>query len=134
MVRWGLGAGVLALFLLAPPLLAANISGTWQVSYWYGVTVQSFTLELTQDGAQVSGTGIAHLNDGRDTVLVEVSGATVARRDFRLRIVDSTGSVFRAHEFIGGWFRDRMSGTTEGDLGSRVFRGKRLHHGVEGRE
>jgi hypothetical protein len=123
----------LALFLLASPLVAANISGTWEISYWYGVSVQTFTLELTQDGAQVSGTGTACLSDGRDTVLVEVSGETVARRDFRLRIVDSTGSVFGVHEFIGGWFRDRMSGTTEGDLGSRVFRGTRQPEGTSGR-
>jgi hypothetical protein len=125
MVRWGLGALAVLSLALARPLLAADISGRWEASDWYGASVQSFTLGLTQDGAQVSGTGVAYLGSERDTVFLDVAGTRVWGRDFRLTVVDIAGTAFDTHHFIGGCFRDEMSGRTEGDLGARIFTGRR---------
>ena len=126
MAVWlGLGLGVFGVLLLTRPIWAADISGTWEVSYWYGDSVQSFTLEITQDGSRISGAGVARLHSGRDTVSVSVTGETFAGRDFRLRVVAISGTEVRAQDFVGGWFQDQMSGRTEGDLGTRMFRGTR---------
>lgn len=52
-LRWVLGVAAVLAFLVARPLLAAEISGTWEISYQIAQGRQTITLELVQKGSRV---------------------------------------------------------------------------------
>ncbi len=124
-VRWMLGVGAVLALLVARPLLAADISGTWEISYQMAQGRQTITLELVQEGSRVSGSGTMRADSMGDAVRVEVRSGTAGNNDFRLLLAEEGGSAPRLQEFIGDWYRDEMSGRTDGAFGSRMFTGAR---------
>ncbi len=123
-LRWMLGVGAVLAFLVARPLLAADISGTWEISYQISQGSQTITLELVQEGSRVTGSGTMRATMG-DAVRVEVRSGTAGSGAFRFLLVEEDGSASGPQEFIGDWFRDEMSGRTDGAFGSRMFTGAR---------
>ena len=125
-LRWMLGVGAVLALLVARPLLAADISGTWEISYQIAQgQAQTITLELVQEGSRVSGSGTMRADSMGDAVRVEVRSGTVGSADFRFLLVEEGGSASLPQEFIGGWYRDEMSGRTDGAFGTRMFTGAR---------
>ena len=124
-LRWMLGVGAVLALLVARPLLAADISGTWEISYQMAQGRQTITLELVQEGSRVSGSGTMRADSMGDAVRVEVRSGTAGSGDFRFLLVEAGGSASRPQEFIGDWYRDEMSGRTDGAFGSRMFTGTR---------
>jgi len=120
-----LGAGLVLALLVVRPLLAADLTGTWDISCWIGQDHQTITLELAQDGRSVSGAGTVWFDDSRDSVLVEVRSGTVHGVDFRLSVARVGGAALPPQEFFGSWYRNEMSGRTDGAFGRRVFSGSR---------
>ena len=124
-LRWVLGAGSVLVFLVTRPLLAADISGTWEISSQMARGRQTIVLELVQDGSRVSGTGTMRIDGGGEAVRVEVRSGTARGGDFRFLLVEDGGPVSRPQEFVGNWYKDEMSGRTDGAFGSRMFAGAR---------
>ncbi len=125
-LRWMLGVAAVLAFLVARPLLAADISGTWEISYQMGQGRQTIiTVELVQEGSRLSGSGTMRAERVGDAVRVEVRSGTAGNNDVRFLLVGEGGSAARPQEFVGDWYRDEMSGLTEGAFGSRMFTGAR---------
>ena len=124
-LRWILGVGAVLAFLVVRPLLAADISGTWEISSQMPGGRQTITLEIVQDGSRVTGTGTMRIDGIGDAVRMEVRSGTAGGGDFRFLLVEQDGSTSRPQEFIGNWYRDEMSGRTDGAFGSRMFTGAR---------
>ena len=122
-LRWILGGCVLVTFFAARPLLAGDISGTWDLNCRIGEDRQIITLELVQDGSQVSGMGTLRVDDTGNGVRVAVRAGTVHNWDFHFFLVEQGGSGGRPQEFSGSWYEDEMSGITYGAFGSRIFKG-----------
>ena len=128
-VRWMLGVGAVLALLMARPLLAADISGTWEISYQMAQGRQTITLELVQAGSRVSGSGTMRADSMGDAVRVEVRSGTAGNNDVRFLLVEEGGSAPRPQEFIGDWYRDEMSGRTDGAFGTGMFTGVRQRMG-----
>ena len=93
-LRWMLGVGAILALLVARPLLAADISGTWEISYQIGQgQAQTITLELVQKGSRVSGSGTMRADSIGDAIRVEVRSGTAGSRDFSFRLVEEGGSA-----------------------------------------
>ena len=112
-------------FLLARPLLAADLSGTWDITCRIGSDRQIITLELVHRGSTVSGVGTVRRESTQNPVQVEVRSGIADGVDFRFFLVEASGSLSRPQLFFGSWYRDEMSGLTEGVFGSRIYRGDR---------
>lgn len=126
-IRWWLGlSGAAALvFFLGHPLLAADLSGTWDITCRVGPDRQIITLELVHEGSTVSGVGTVRWESTQNPVQVEVHSGTADGVDFRFFLLDASGPTSPPQVFFGNWYRDEMSGLTEGDFGSRIYRGNR---------
>ncbi len=128
-LRWMLGVAAVLAFLVARPLLAADISGTWEISYQMAQGRQTITLELVHEGSRVSGSGTMRADSMGDALRVEVRSGTAGNSDFSFLLVEEGGSAYRPQEFIGAWYRDEMSGETEGAFGTGMFTGVRERMG-----
>ena len=125
-LQWILGAcAPLVTFIAVRPLLAADISGTWDLSCRIGPEQQTITLELVQDGSQVSGFGILRTDDMGSPVRVAVRSGTAQAGDFLLFLVEAGRSGGHPQEVRGRWYRDEMDGQTNGAFGARMFIGVR---------
>ena len=127
--RWILVAYAFLFLLVARPLFAADLSGTWEIAYRTEQGRQTITLEIVHGGSRVSGRGIMRGDSGASVVQVEVRTGTARDGDFRFLVVAEGGSGFRGQEFSGNWFRDEMSGQTDGVFGSWIFTGTRYRLG-----
>lgn len=125
--RWGWALGITAclVVVLVRPLLAADISGTWEISCWIGQDRQVITLELIQDGRDLSGEGILRRGAAGDSARVFVRSGTVSWGDFQFMIAEGLGPAARLQGFEGDWFGNEMSGLAKGEYGSRIFHGVR---------
>jgi len=124
-LHWVFGACALVTFFAARPLLAADISGTWDLSCRIGEDRQTITLELVQDGSQVSGMGTLRVGDMGRAVRVAVQAGIAHAGDFHFFLVEEGRSEGHPQKFSGSWYRDEMSGQTNGVFGARMFRGAR---------
>jgi len=123
--RWVLGAATLVALAVACPLLAADVSGNWDVGYWTGQTRQTIVLELVQDGSRLSGTGTLRVAGTDSMIHATVQGIASRSGDFHFLLVDAGGLRLRSQEFVGSWYRHEMSGLTSGSFGEAVFSGVR---------
>jgi hypothetical protein len=122
---WALTIGAALAFVIVRPLLAADLTGTWQIVSWANGDRQVVRLDLAQAGRSVSGRGLMWMERAGDTVPVEVRSAAVRPPDFQLTIVPSGGRASSPQVFIGAWYRDEMSGRVEGGPVRRMFEGDR---------
>jgi len=123
--KWMMGAGVLLSLLVARPLFAADLSGTWEIAYWVGEDRQSVTLEIVQEGSVVLGGGTMRGGSLGSVAEVEVQLGTAGGGAFHFVLVEEGGVASRGQEFTGKWYRDEMSGQTDGAFGARMFTGTR---------
>ena len=123
--RWLVVAGTVLAFALARPLLAADLSGTWEVSFRSGLSSQTIRLELVQRGSTVSGMGTLRSSDTDGAIQVQVRSGTASRGAFHIVLTETGGVASRGQDFVGKWYRDEMSGRTDGMLGTHVFTGVR---------
>jgi hypothetical protein len=123
-LRWLLGVFAVAAFFAARPLLAADISGSWDLSCQIGEERQGLRLELVMKGSEVTGTGTLRVdrNGTGEPVLVRAAG-TVKGWDFKVSVEGRPGG--RPQEFRGSWYKNEMSGISSGEFGSRLFTGSR---------
>jgi hypothetical protein len=123
--RWQLVfAAIIAAFLIARPTLAADFSGTWTVSYIVGEESQTVLLDVVQERSTLSGVGSLRLGIG-DPVAVQIRQGWASSRSFRFELVATNGPQGPAQSFFGDWYKNELSGRTDGMFGSRVFRGTR---------
>jgi hypothetical protein len=127
--RWILLAYAFLFLLVARPVFAADLSGTWEITYRTEQGRQTITLEIVHGGSRVSGSGIMRGDSGAAVVQVEVQTGTARDGDFRFLLVGQGESGFRGQEFTGNWFRNEMSGQTDGVFGSWIFTGTRYRLG-----
>ena len=113
-LRWILGACALVTFIAVRPLLAADISGTWDLSCRIGPEQQTITLELVQDGSQVSGFGILRTDDMGSPVRVAVRSGTAPAGDFLLFLVEAGRSGVTAKSSGGDGIEVRWAGRPMG--------------------
>lgn len=114
--------GLIAGFLLARPLLAADLTGTWEISYQVGQDAETVLLSVDHDGSTLTGEGTLRLGAG-DAMPVVVRAGSIRRGDFRFQLTGARGATLRA--LWGAWHEDEMSGRTDGTFGSRMFVGVR---------
>jgi hypothetical protein len=122
---WMLSAGILVTLVIVHPLLAADITGTWEVSYRVGQSQQVLIVELVQEGSGVSGIGTIQTANEENAVRVVVRSGAARAGDFRFLLTEDGGSESRSQEFVGDWYGDEMSGLTSGMLGTGMFAGTR---------
>ena len=127
--KWIFVVGAILSLLVARPLLAADLSGTWELAYWTDQDRQTITLEIVQEGPKVLGSGTVRGDSLGGVVQVEVRSGTAVGGDFHFVLVSEGMSVSRGQEFSGSWYRDEMSGQTNGAFGSRMFTGIRRQMG-----
>lgn len=118
-------AAVLVAFLIARPLFAADLTGTWDLSYYVGLERQVITLSIEHDGGALSGEGILSPGGTSEWHHVELREGTVSGRDFRFILVRTDTDGVPSQSFSASWYHDEMSGRTDGAFGSRVFTGAR---------
>ncbi|MHB1195080.1 MAG: hypothetical protein ACYC6F_18815 [Longimicrobiales bacterium] len=124
-LRWVLGASALVALAVACPLLAADVSGNWDIVYWTEQGRQPIALELVQKGSQLSGVGSLR-TAGTDIVIrAEVQGGANRSGDFHFLLVEEGGSASRSQQFFGSSYKDEMSGRTSGPFGDAIFAGVR---------
>ena len=128
-MTWILVAGAVLSILVARPLFAADLSGTWEIVYRIEQDRHTLTLEIVQEGSRVLGGGSMRGESAGGVVQVEVRSGTARGSDFRFVLVAEGGSTSRGQEFSGSWYRDEMSGQTNGAFGSRMFTGTRRRLG-----
>ena len=124
-MRWILGASAVVALAVACPLLAADVSGSWDVAYWTEQGRQAFAMELVQEGRHLTGRGTLRAA-GKDIVIhATVQGRAGRSGDFHFIFVEEGGSASRSQEFFGSWYKDEMSGLTSGPFGDAIFAGVR---------
>jgi len=123
--RWALTAATLMALAVACPLLAADVSGSWDISYWTAHTRQTIVLELVQDGSRLSGTATLRVADTDSMIDATVQGTASRSGDFHFLLVDADRLQSRSQEFVGSWYRNEMSGLTSGSFGEAIFAGVR---------
>jgi hypothetical protein len=126
--KWGLAVGAVLAVAIARPLLAADLTGTWDISSRVGHDRQTITLEVVHDGATVTGAGVMRMDGAAAAARVAIRSAIVGRpdgSDFRIVLVQIDSAGARPQELIGAWYRHEMSGRVEGAYGSRMFWGVR---------
>jgi hypothetical protein len=112
-------------FLVSRPLLAEEISGTWEIAVRVGEEVEIYHLELVREWFSLSGAGTMQMGAGAP-VRVQVVTGTVHQRDFRFLLVEVGGVPSGRRELFGAWHMDEMSGLAIGPFGDRRFSGTRL--------
>ena len=124
-VRWILGGLALAMFFSVRPILAADLSGTWDLTCRLGDDRQIISLELIHDGSRLAGSGTIRMENTGAGVPVELRVGRVRGRDFSFSLLEIGRPGARPQYFDGSWFRNEMSGLSTGAFGARVFRGDR---------
>lgn len=123
--KWMMGAGVILALFVARPLFAADLSGTWEIAYWVGEDRQFVTLEVVHEGSVVLGGGTMRGGSPGSVAEVEVRSGTAGGGAFHFVLVEEGGVASHGQEFTGKWYRDEMSGQTDGAFGARMFSGAR---------
>lgn len=121
-LTWGIAAGIGLALLASRPLLAADLSGVWTVTYRLDAeTVETMTLDLVHDGRWTPGPdvvrGVGRSSRGR----VEVRQGVARGTDVRLTLVDAGARDRFPTVLTGAWHRDEMGGRVDGWFGSRMF-------------
>lgn len=126
-LRWGLVGGVVLTLAVARPLLGADLSGTWRITYWVDQeNRETVTLEITHERGLLPGTGSIRGAGESQMSRVEIRSGVVTGHDFRFTLVEPGGVAARPTVLVGSWYRDEMSGQAEGTFGKRMFGGSRL--------
>jgi len=125
--RWPLVivAVIIAAFLLARPSLAADFSGTWAISYRVGQDTQTILLDIVQERSALSAVGSFRVGAVGDPVPVEIRQGWAGARMFRFQLAALNDPESPLQSFFGDWYKNEMSGRTDGRFGSRMFVGVR---------
>ncbi len=123
--RAGIGAaGVLVVAVFSRPVLAADMSGQWELSCQVENGHQPLVLDVVQSRGDVSGSLSVVTAAGR-SVRTAVDGRATRDGHFRLGAMDPASQPRRAAELTGRWYLDHVSGELKGAFGSCVFEGDR---------
>lgn len=125
---WLFAAGILVALVLSRPVLAADVSGQWEVTCQLLQGPQPFALDVVQAGGSVSGTAVFQ-TPGGEVATAAILGTATRGGDFRLGVVDRSRQPPGTAVLTGTVFRDHVSGELEGALGGCVFHGDRVHEG-----
>ncbi len=125
-LAWFVGVGVMVTLFIARPLLAADLSGRWEISSRYRDVRQTVTLDLVQHGSSVTGSGMMTFSTSDDVIPVVVRSGTARTGNFRITLSEASAAGRPPQEYSGDWYRDEMSGKTTGGFGVGMFSGVRL--------
>lgn len=129
-----LGVAAIATTLAAAPLAAQDLTGTWAISSQTRRGTQTMTLELSQSGADLSGTVTLTMGGGRrgggggggGAQTIEITDGSVDGDGFSFTMTLSFNGNSMSQDFSGTFEDDAMEGMIEGGRGGgREFTGTR---------
>lgn len=129
-----LAGGMLLAALVASPILAQDMSGSWEITSETPRGSQTMTLVVEQSGSELTGTltmtrmgGPPGGGGGGGPMEVEISDGTVSGGDFSFSVIMGRGDRTFTQEFSGQFEGDEMSGMLAGGPrgGERSFTGVR---------
>jgi hypothetical protein len=124
--RWQLVlVAIVAALVLARPSLAADFSGTWAISYRLDGETETVLLDIVQERSTVSGVGSFRVGTIGDPIAVEIRQGRANSRRFRFQLARINGPEGPAQTFFGEWYKNELSGRTDGTFGSRMIVGVR---------
>lgn len=119
---------------LSSPVAAQDMTGTWEITSEGRRGAQTMTLELVQDGSELTGTITMRMGGrrggggggGGGMREIEITDGEIDGASFSFTMaIDMGGNSFSQH-FSGTMDGDEISGTIEGGRGGgRPFTGKR---------
>lgn len=121
---WIAVAGILLVAVFSRPVLAADMSGVWELSCQVEEGPQTIHLDVVQGRGWVSGT-VSLISAAGPAVEAGVDGSATRDGRFRLGVVAPASRTRQAAELTGRWYGDHLSGELKGAFGSCVFEGDR---------
>lgn len=116
----------------AAPAAAQTLTGTWEVSSETPRGAQTMTLELVQEGAELTGTVTMRMGGrrgggggGGGMQTIEIEDGSVDGASFSFSMTLSFRNNSFTQSYSGTIEGDEMSGTIDGGRGSRPFTGRR---------
>jgi hypothetical protein len=121
--------------LIGAPVLAQDMTGTWELSSETPRGSRTMTLAVVQDGSELTGTltmtrggrpgGGGGGRGGGQPMLIEISDGTVEGGDFSFSATIERGGNTMSLKVTGRFEGDEASGMIEGGRGGGPFTGKR---------